>query len=407
MLKFAYHFSRRLMGSQTQERLRPIMRLAVVGISICLVIIILSLAITTGYRQAIEQKVIDMGSHIRISNYDLNYTFDAKPLIIDDAWVQSLRSHRDIAVVQRFANKVGIVKTADQVEGVVFKGVDTTFSQHYFQRNMLEGAFLHVADTQPSNEVVISLALSKKLHLQVGDNLYAYFVQDPPKQRKFTVSGVYETGLPENDEKFIFADLRHVQKLNGWDANQIGGLEVLIYNYDDLDAVAQYVDSQLGYRVKAETIKQLYPAIFEWTALFDTNVAVLLTITLLICVVSLISTFFIIILEQTTTIGILKTMGLSEGRVHQVFMVLGARIVLRGMVIGNAVGILFCLLQQHFHLIKLDAASYYVSYVPVSIGVGTLLCVNVALFVICLLALLLPAAYVSRRVSIITAIRFD
>ena len=262
-------------------------------------------------------------------------------------------------------------------------------------------------EREPASGILLSSAIAQKLQLSIGNGVYAYFVQDPPMQRKFIVEGIYETGLPEYDEKFILCDLRHIQKLNGWDGQQVGGVEILINDYSQIDEMGEYVNSHIGYQLKAETIKQIYPAIFQWTALFNTNAAVLLCITILICAVSLISTFFIIILEQTSTIGILKTMGLSTPRVRNVFLLIGGRIVLRGMLLGNIIGIAICLAQQYFHFIKLDPTSYYVAYVPIGIPVPLLLLVNLGVLLICLLALLIPSAYVSKRITTISAIRFE
>lgn len=407
MHKTEYFLSRRLLHSRDNQSTRPIVNLAVVSITICLIIITAAIAITTGYRHTIEQKVIDMGSHIRISNYDMNYTYDPKPISRKEPFFQELRSNKNVAVVQYFSTKVGIIKTEDQVEGVVFKGIDSSFSWGHFQKNITNGKPIDVSTAEPASGILLSSAIAQKLQLSIGNVVYAYFVQDPPMQRKFIVEGIYETGLPEYDEKFILCDLRHIQKLNGWDGQQVGGVEILINDYSQIDEMGEYVNSHIGYQLKAETIKQIYPAIFQWTALFNTNAAVLLCITILICAVSLISTFFIIILEQTSTIGILKTMGLSTPRVRNVFLLIGGRIVLRGMLLGNIIGIAICLAQQYFHFIKLDPTSYYVAYVPIGIPVPLLLLVNLGVLLICLLALLIPSAYISKRITTISAIRFE
>lgn len=399
--------SSRLLHSSDTQAAKPIVRLSVIAIALCITIITLALSITLGYRHAIEQKVIDMGSHIRVSNYDLNYTFDPKPIDKNQFFLQELHSNPDIASIQYFSTKVGIIKTADQVEGVVFKGIDSTFSWEHFQRNLIAGKGISLCDSQAASGVVLSTAVARKLKLSLGDNVYAYFVQDPPMQRKFVVEGLYETGLPEYDKQFVFADLRHLQKISGWSASEVGGIEILINDYSKIDQVGQYVNDRIGYHLKAETIKQIYPSIFQWTALFDTNVAVLLCITIFICIVSLISTFFIIILEQTSTIGILQTLGLTTPRVRRIFIYLGGRIVVRGMIWGNILGIGLCLLQQLFHIVKLDAASYYVSYVPVELNIALLVAVNVGVLLLCMLVLLIPTTYISKRISPITAIRFE
>ncbi|MBR0077481.1 MAG: ABC transporter permease [Bacteroidales bacterium] len=407
MARIEYRLSRRLLRSGDSASTRPIVRLSVIGISICLIIVILALSITSGYRQAIEKKVIDMGSHIRISNYDLNYSYDPRPFDKNQPFLEELKQNPDITNFQYFSTKVAIIKTADQVEGVVLKGIDSTFSWSHFQENMVAGTPIDVASDTLTSGVVMSAAMAKKLRLQIGDKVFAYFVQDPPMQRRFRLDGLYETGMPEYDGKFILADLRHVQKISGWDSNYVGGIEILIRDYDKIDEVGAFVNDRIGYKLKAETIRELYPAIFQWTDLFNTNVIVLLCITIFICIITLISTFFIIILEQTSTIGILKAMGMTTQRVRNVFMFIGLRVIVKGMIIGNVVGVGLCLLQKYLHIIKLDPSSYYVPYVPIQFDIPVILLVNLGILLLCMLVLLIPANFVSKKVTPITAIKFE
>lgn len=399
--------SKRLLKAKDNQYTRPIIKLSVAGIAICLIIIIIALSITSGYKNAIEKKMIDMGSHIQISNYDMNYSFNPKPFDKNQPFLQDLKSNPDIETFQYFSTKVGIIKTKDQVEGVVIKGVDSTYSWEHCKSNMIAGDILQVSDSQICKGVLMSKMLADRLQLKLGDKVYAYFVQDPPMQRRFILQGIFETGFPEYDSKFVIADLRHVQKLNGWDSNYVGGIEILIKDYDKLDEVGAFVNNHIGYQLKAETIKQIYPEIFQWTELFDTNVMVLLAITIFICVVTLISTFFIIILEQTPNIGILKSMGLTTQRVRKVFMFIGLRIIIYGMLLGNAIAIIICLLQKYLHIIQLDANSYYVDFVPINFNVPMMITVNVGILIICMLVLLIPATFVAKKTSTIAAIQFD
>lgn len=419
------HFlSRRLLKKNDSKTTRPIVTLSIIGISICLIIIILSLSITTGYRKAIEQKVIDMGSHIRISNYDQNYTFDAKPFSKNQPFLSDLKKNPDIRHIQYFSTKVGIVKTDNQVEGMVLKGIDSSFSWKLFEHNMVEGEPLDLRSDTLSNGVVMSESMAKKLNLKVGDKVFAYFVQNPPMARRFYLSAIYRTGMPEYDDRFVFGDLRHVQKLcgwghsydvvkpngdtvQGWQSDSVGGIEILLNDYNKIDEVGDFVNHHISYDLKAETIKQVYPAIFQWTELFDANVIVLLIITIFICVITLISTFFIIILEQTSTIGILKSMGMTTQRIRNVFLHVGLRIILIGMFMGNVTGIALCLLQKYAHIVKLDPSSYYVPYVPIDFNIPQIIIVNICVLIICLLVLLIPATFVSKKISAVSAIRFE
>lgn len=400
--------SQRLLKASQGRHTRPIVRLSVAGIAICLTVIILSVSISAGYRQAIEQKVIDMGSHIQIAYNDDNPGYDVRPIEKDPALLKDLKQNPDVSHIQFSATKCGVVKAEEQVEGIVLKGIDATFDWEAFSRNFVKGKKLQLSADTVTKGVLISQTMADKLKLAIGDKLCAYFWTDGRKyDRAFRVSGIYSTGMPEYDERFVLGDIRHVQKINGWTPEQVGCVEVLIKDYDKLDEVGDFVHHSIRYDLRAETIRQVYPAIFEWTDLFDTNVTVLLTITMLICLVTLISTFFIIILEQTSSIGILKSMGMVTARVRKVFMLLGFRIIVAGMLLGNFIGFGLCFLQKYLHIIKLDESSYYVPYVPIEFNALFLLLVNVAVMVICMLVLLIPATFVSKRITPVTAIKFE
>jgi lipoprotein-releasing system permease protein len=309
--------------------------------------------------------------------------------------------------MQFFATKVGILKAQNQVEGIVLKGIDDTFSWELFQTHIIAGSPLVYHPDSITNNILISKTLASKLQLQVGDKADAYFVQEPPRQRRFIVAGIYETGIPEMDTRLVLTDLRHVQRLNDWESSQVSGIEILIDDYNQLDITGQQIHNAIPYTLKAETIKQLYPNIFEWLALSDTNALVLLVITILVCMVTMISTFFIIVLEQTKNIGILKTMGLNHKQVVQLFLIIASRLILRGLLWGNIIGLGISILQMIFHLIPLNPDIYYVAYIPIAINPLTLLWVNLLVFAACLLTLLIPAYYISKRISPIDAIRFE
>ena len=386
---------------------RPIITFSIIGVALGLITIILSLVITSGYKKEIRDMVISMGSHIRISNYDNNYTFESIPFEREQFFIADLKQNPQIKQLQFFSTKVGIIKTEDQVEGVVLKGIDTYFCWDHFQKNIKQGSRIVLNDTTPSSEILISSKISKKLHIEIGDKVRTYFVQDPPMQRSFTVVGIFETGLPEFDENFALVDMRHVQKLNGWDNSMVGGIEILISDYGQIDKVGEEVNGMIGYKLKAETIKQSYPQIFEWIALFDTNVIVLLIITIFVCTITMISAFLIIALEQTSTIGILKTMGMKNSDIIPIFLLMASKILLKGLLIGNAIALSFSFLQKQLHLIKLDPATYYVSYIPIHIDPWVMLGVNAGVLLVCMVMLLLPAYYVSKKTSPVKAIKFD
>lgn len=409
MAQASFHFqlARRILRDKGNRFSRPIISLSVFGVSLGLVVMMIAMAITAGYQQEIRNKVIAMGSHIRISHYDQNYSVEQVPFDKNQSFVKDLQNNAQIVGMQNLATKVGIVKTDDQVEGIVLKGVDNTFDQTSFLPNIVEGEFFDLTDTVADDHIVISKRMSQKLKLKVGDKVRTYFVQDPPRSRSFVISGIYETGLPEYDNAYALVDLRHVQKLNDWTSDQVSGVEILIKDYDKIDEVGDYVHHHIGYDLKAETIKQIYPNIFEWIQLFDTNVAVLLIITTCVCMVTMMSIFFIIILEQTHTIGILKSLGMKTKDVVRAFIIVAGNILLRGMVIGDAIALLMGWLQQQFHIIKLNPDTYYVDFVPIHFEIFPLLMLNVGVFVLCMLVLTLPAWIVGKKITPVNAVRWE
>ncbi|MCQ2283791.1 MAG: ABC transporter permease [Bacteroidales bacterium] len=407
MPNFHFLLADRILKDKGNRFSRPIITLSVLGVSLGLFIMMIAIGITSGYKQEIRNKVIAMGSHIRVTHFDQNYSYEQVPFDKHQDFIQTLKQHDQIVGLQNFATKVGIVKTSDQVEGIVLKGVDKTFNQKLFRKNIIEGTALKLDDTVADNHIVISKRMSDKLQLHVGDKVRTYFVQDPPRSRSFVVSGIYETGLPEYDNMFALVDLRHVQKLNDWNQNQISGIEILIKDYNKIDEIGDYVHHNINFELKAETIKQIYPEIFEWIALFDTNVAVLLIITTCVCLVTMMSIFFIIILEQTQTIGILKTMGMKTKDLVKSFIIVAGNILLKGMLIGDAIAIIFGILQQKLHLIKLNPDTYYVDFVPIHFNIPAVIGLNLGVFLICMAVLTIPAWIVSKKITPVNAVRFE
>lgn len=409
MSKTRFHFllADRILRDKGNRFSRPIVALSVCGVSLGLIVMMVAIGITSGYKREIRDKVIAMGSHIRISHYDENYSFEQVPFSKDQDFVEELRENPNITSIQNYITKVGIVKTADQVEGIVLKGMDVTFNQALFQKNIVEGDTLLLGDTVADNHIIISKYLANKLMLHVGDKVQTYFVQDPPRARKFTISAIYQTSLPEYDERFALVDLRHIQKLNDWPDNLISGIEVLTNDFDHISEIGDYVHHRIPMELKAETILQTYPEIFEWIALFDTNVAVLLLITTCVCIVTMMCIFFIIVLEQTQTIGILKSLGMKTRHVVHTFMIVAGRILLRGMLIGDAIALLFGFLQQRFHFIKLNPETYYVDFVPVHYNPWAVIGLNLGVFLVCMAVLVIPAWVVGRKITPVNAVRFE
>lgn len=398
---------KKLLQGENSSFSRPIVKLSVAGVALGVVVMVISIAVTTGYKRVISDKVVAMGSHVRISNYDRNYSFEPVPFNKNQDFVEKIKAMPEVKSLQYYSTKSGVIKTDNQVEGIVLKGIDQSFDKEHFKKNLIQGELLVIEDTLTSKEIVISSTLSKRLKLKVGDKLRTYFVQDPPMQRSFTVVGIYETGLPEYDSKIALVDLRQIQKLNQWDSTMIGGMEVLLHSDKDIDEVSERIDVMVGYNLKAESIKQIFPEIFQWIALFDTNVVVLLVITFCVCLITMMSAFFIIVIEQTATIGLLKTMGMKTKSVVLLFLMIAANILVRGLLWGNVMAFSISLIQRQWQWVRLDAATYYVSYVPIGFNMPLIVAVNIAFMVLCMAILVIPAYIVARQSSPLAAIKFD
>lgn len=409
MSQFSYHWqlAHRILRDKGDRFSKPIIRLSVFGVALGVVIMLIAIGITAGYKQVIEEKVVAMGQHIRISHYDRNYSYDQIPILLNDTLLHEILIHPEVVSVQPFATKVGIIKTTDQVEGIVLKGVNASFNGKQFSHNLVEGDTLQLNDTVADNHIILSKQMADKLRLKLGDKIRTYFVQDPPRQRSFTLSGIYETGLPEYDAKFAIVDLRHVQKLNDWTSQQVSGIEILTHDYNLMDKVGEQLHHQIDMNLKAETIKQIYPEIFDWIALFDTNVTVLLIITTCVCMITMMSIFFIIILENTRLIGILKTLGMKTKHVVTTFLLVAGHTLLKGLLIGNIFALGLGWLQQKFHFLKLNPDTYYVNYVPIKFQVWEVILLNIGVFTACMLVLVVPAWVISKKISPVKAVQFE
>ena len=411
-----FFIARRLItGKGTGNKIsRPIVTIAVAGIALGLAVMIISVAVVAGFKAEIRNKVFGFGSHIQIINYDENYSYETeKPIKKNQDFLPLISKIKGVTHIQEYATKPGIIKTKENIQGVILKGVGKDFSWNFFDNYMIEGKHMDIPDSSKSNEVVISKKLASMLNLKTGDNLYMYFIQNPPRMRKFKISGIYQTYLEEFDKIFVLVDIRHIQKLNDWDENMISGFEVSIDDFDNLDQIAQKVFDVAGTKIQPDgsklrilTIVDKYPYIFDWIGLFNTNLWVILVLMVLVAGFNMVSGLLIMILERTSMIGILKAMGAKDVNVRKIFLYNGFFLISRGMLWGNVIGIGLCLLQYYFHIFKLDQASYYVDFVPVSLNVFQILLLNISALIVTFLMLVLPSFAVSR-ITPIRAIKFN
>ena len=385
----------------------PLVSIATYSIALGVLVMVMSVCILRGFQGQIRQKVVGFGSHIVVTTYATGNAYEETPISTLRPEVSRIRNTPGVRHLSFFANKGAMIKTEDQIHGIIFKGVDSGYDSSFFAANLVEGRLFNFPVDKPSNQVIISQTVANKLHLTVGDKLRTYFWQnDNYRARAFQVSGIYSTDLSEFDEHYVVGDLRQVQNLNDWDSTQVAGYEILVDDFKHLDPIADNVIQQLGYDLTLATIVQQNPALFSWLDLLDSNIALIIAIMMLVCTVSIISALLIMIFEKTSTIGVLKALGATDSSVRKIFLLKSASIIDKGIVLGDALALLLGWIQHHYHIVHLDSASYSMDTVPIDLNPWIFIAISTATLAICLLALLLPTAYISR-IEPAKTIKFD
>ena len=374
---------------------RPAVRVALGGIIIGVVVMIVAICVVVGFKQEVQRKVAGFGSHIQVVNFDNNATYELQPVDISDSLINKLQGLHHVKKVSTFASKPGILKTDSAFQGIIFKGTDYW---EYFADNLVVGALPTAA-----NEVIISTVLASQLHLTVGDQILCYFVQESLRVRKLYISGLYNTCMSEMDRMFVLGDIALVRQLNHWKETQASGIEVLVDDLKYLHEVADRVYfatanrlDEAGNAFYTQTLEQLNPQIFGWLDLLDMNVIIIILLMLCVSGFSIITGLIILILESVNLIGTLKALGANNQFVRRIFIYEAILLVGKGMVFGNIIGLGLVALQHFTRIIPLDAATYYVSYVPMAFPWGWLMILNIGVLAISWLVLLAPSAIVSQ-----------
>jgi lipoprotein-releasing system permease protein len=395
-----------LFRRQTSSFSKPIVRIAIVSIALGLAVMIVSVAVVIGFQSEIRNKVIGFGSHIQINKFDANNSFESKPIEKNQPFYPAFNEVPGIKHIQVYAIKPGIIKTDNDMEGVVLKGIGSDFNWDFFRSKIVEGEAFRVKDSIKNDKVLVSKYTASRLKLKVGDNLYMYFIQEPPRSRKFVISGIYDTGFEDLDKLYVLCDIAHIQKLNDWTISQVSGFEVLIDDFNQLDEMGEYVYSNIGPELNSSTISQQYPQYFDWLKLLDMNVYIILILMVLVASINMISTLLILILERTNMVGVLKALGAGNKLIRNVFLNNAGFIIIKGLLWGNLIGIALCLLQLRIGIMTLPEESYYIKAVPIHLNFWYILWLNVGTIIICLLMQLIPSRIIAR-ISPVRAIRLN
>ena len=414
-MNFELFIARKILsgGLSTKKLSGPVIKVATLGIILGMVVMILSVAIGFGFKGEIRDKITGFASHVQVMSYDYNYSYETNPISADETLVDEINGIEGVDFIQRFGTMPGMVKASEAIQGIVLKGVGGEYNWDFINSILTEGAIPVFNDSIRSDEILISEELANLLNVNVGDKLRMYFVQNTILQRRFTISGLYNSHFSEYDKLYAFVDIKHVQKLNGWNEQQISGYEISIDDFDKIQQVGEevyYLTSSRvednGTMLRTKTIQQVQPQIFGWLGLLDTNVYVILVLIILVAGFNMISGLLILILEKTNMIGILKALGSDDWSIRKVFMYLSAVIIGRGVVWGNVIGISICLFQKYTHILKLDPGNYYLTTVPIHINITQLILLNIGVLIVTL-SMMLGPSYLVARILPVKAIRFN
>lgn len=403
-MKIEYFIARRIAIKSERTFSKLIVRIAIAGVMLSLAVMILSVAIITGFKTEIQDKVRGFVGDIQVYRYDLNGSFEKAPFIPNDTTILGLKHNPNIDIFYPFATKPGIIAANDEVEGINFKGIDETYDWRFIKKQLIKGRIIDFND-HTRNEILISSYTANRLKLKVGDSFLMHFVQNPPKSRKFTIVGIYNVGIESIDKSFAIGNIKLIRSVNNWDAQQIGGIEVRIKNFADLRPVADDVYRQLEVKLRSRSVEESTPEIFTWLALLDVNTQVLLILMIIVGVINMVTALLIMILERTNMIGLLKALGATSASITKIFLYNAVYLIGIGLILGNLLGLGLAYLQQYSHIFKLNQSNYYLDHVPIEIHLMDVLWLNMATLVICFLVLLIPATLVSR-ISPLKAIRF-
>ncbi|MBC8005707.1 MAG: ABC transporter permease [Verrucomicrobia bacterium] len=412
------YIARRIFSAKEnkQNLSHKIVNIALFGIVLGLIVLILAVAIVTGYKSEVGKKVIGFGSHLQIVTLDTNQSFETTSISEKQPFTDELSTIEGISHVQVFATKPGIIRTDEEIHGVVLKGIGPDFDWSFFEGNKIAGDIFQVQDTVRNNKVWVSKQMADLLKLKLGDPLYMFFY-DPtetlPRQRRFELAGIYKTSLEEFDRMFVLVDINHIRRLNNWENDQVSGFEIFVKDFKNISNQERAVNNLLLRYTTPESpvlqvvsIKEKYAHIFDWLGLLDMNVWVILTLMILVAGFNMVSSLLVIILERTQMIGILKSLGAHNWSIRKVFLYFSVMMIIKALIWGNLIGIGICLIQQYTHVLKLDPTSYYLEYVPVNLRIWHLVLLNVGTVVITMLMLLIPSYFITK-VSPEKTIRFE
>ena len=397
-----------------KEISKPAVRIATAGIAIGLAVMIVAVAVVIGFKHQVRDKVTGLSLDLLITNFDQQKSYETVPIEASDSLLQILCGVDGVKHVQRYSTKPGMIMTDENFLGMVLKGVADEYNWNYLKAHLVEGEIPAFSDTASTNRVLVSKPIASKLHLHLGDKLYTYYIEgERVRARRLEVAGIYQTNFAMFDDMFLLTDIYTVNRLNNWKNNQVSGVELEVSDYDQLkeikETIRAHVDmktDRFGHTYYTKTVEEAYPQIFAWLDLLDMNVWVILILMTGVAGFTMISGLLIIILERTNMIGVLKALGAGNLVIREIFLSLSVFLIGRGMLWGNAIGLLFIIVQSQFRLFKLDPATYYIDSVPVEFNWWLWILLNLCTLLVSVLMLVGPS-YLIAHIHPAKSIRFE
>lgn len=405
-MNLEYYIAKRITFRSERTFSKTIIRIAIAAIAISVATMLISISIVKGFQSEIKNKLIGFNSHIQVSHTKINFTFENEAVKADANFIKSVKFLPEVKNIQVFITKPAIIRANSEIEGLVLKGVGRDFDWSYIKSVLISGSILNMGDTIPADQMIISSSMAKKLSLKLGDKATVYFVQLPPRARRFVVCGIYETSIEDVDNVFAVCDMRHIQRINNWDSTQIGGYEINLRDFNTLQQSNDKIRMMAPIGQDSRTIKDNYPQIFDWLNLLDVNVQIILILMAIVASVNMITALLVIILEKTQFIGILKSLGAENMLISKVFIYNATFLIGAGILTGDLIGLLLMTLQYYFHIFKLPAESYSLSYIPINFAWGKFILLNIGTLVFCTIVMYLPSRIVSK-ISPVKTIRFE
>mgnify|MGYP001305729899 FL=1 len=409
-MKFEFFLAKRIISTKAYKSSisAPIIKIGIVAIALSVIVMLISISTGIGLQNEIRDKVSAFNGHIQISNFDSNNSEESiRPINVSMELLQALDSVNNVKSLNQIGLKFGIIRTSEDFDGALFKGVDSTYNWNNISDYIISGSTPNISGLT-SNQVLISDNLSNKLDLKINDSFQMIFSRNLESKviiRKFNIVGLYDSGFNEIDENIIFGDIKHLRRINNWNNNQSGAIEVFIDDFSLLSETSSMIYQSTPSNYNSVNIKQKYSSIFDWIQIFDKNIIAILFIMVLVCSINIISVLLVLILERTNMIGILKSIGANNSSIKKVFLIIVSYIIFLGLLIGNLVGLGLLFTQKKLSLVKLDPEIYYTSEVPVYLSFDYVFILNLFTFLVCLFSIIIPS-YLISKISPIDSIKF-